>query len=100
MRQQYYVHNDILHSFACAIIYSAYNDYEIAKRGMIRCFKKRHKYYDVKLKFKTYMYDYRELKRFFRDNIWFDYLGINPEYFKRLMEDKKHDNSIKTNQRT
>lgn len=73
MRQQYYIHNDILHNFACAIIYSAYNDYEIAKRGMVRCFKKRHEYYDVKWKFKEYM--------------WFDYLDINPEYFKRLMEE-------------
>lgn len=91
MRQQYYVHNDVPHNLACAIIYSAYNDYEIAKRGMIRCFKKRHKsYFIAKWKFKSYMAEYRSLKKFFDDNIWFDYLDINPEYFKRLMEDKEH----------
>jgi hypothetical protein len=37
------------------------------------------------------MCDYRELKRFFRGNMWFDYLDINPEYFKRLMEDKENE---------
>lgn len=91
MRQQYYVHNDILHNFACAIIYNAYNDYETAKRGMIRCFKHRHVSYlktRMKYRFLDYFVEYQSLKEFFRDNIWFDYLDINPEYFKRLMEDK------------
>ena len=90
MRQQYYIHNDILHNFACAIIYNAYNDYELTKRGLKRCFKKRNEYH-FKWRFKAYMVEYRSLKKFFNGNMWFDYLDINPEYFKRLMEDKEHE---------
>ena len=90
MRQQYYVHNDVLHNFACAIIYNAYQDYERTKRGLKRYFKQRHIQHlkpHIKWKFDDYMSEYRTLKKFFQGNIWFDYLDINPEYFKRLMED-------------
>lgn len=90
--------DEIITRLAYAIIYSAYEEYEREKRTMIRIFKNRHKYYYVngyryrwKYQFHRHLYNYQNTKKFFQNNMWFEFLDIEPDYFKKLMEEKEHE---------
>ena len=92
MRQQYYYHPDVLKNLACAVLFDAVQVYEREQRAMLRYFKHRNI-----IKFKIHKEEYKRVRRFlYSNNMYYDYLDINKDYFLRMLEDKEHDNNIKT----
>lgn len=85
MRQQYYYHPDVLKNLACAVIFDAVQVYEREQRAMLRHFKHRNT-----IKFKIHKEEYERVKRFlYSNNMYYDYLDINKDYFLRMLEDKQ-----------
>ena len=87
-----------LHLLGCAVLYNEYMEMERNRRGMIREFKRRHngKYTTRNMTrlnaFKLYHIHYERARDYlYSDNIWYEYLDINKEYFIRLMEEKNRD---------
>lgn len=84
MRQQYYYHPDVLKNLACAVLFDAVQVYEREQRAMVRQFKRRNVW-----EFKLHKSEYERIKKFlYSDNMWYDYLDIDKDYFLRMLEDK------------
>lgn len=87
MRQQYYYHPDVLKNLACAVLFDAVQVYEREQRAMVRQFKRRNAW-----EFKSHKSEYERIKKFlYSDNMWYDYLDINKDYFLRMLEDKHYE---------
>ena len=108
------MNDEILLNLTCAIIKTAVDDIDRYRRSMARTFKRRHNkkcynFYKIvnnkrvyvnqslkvaRIDFKLKHDAYKELKNFlYSQNIWFDYLNIDHEYFIKKMEEQLNDNA-------